>query len=146
MQSSTPELMKRLGLAVIGHVLPKTSALSDIIRDVHRGLLAAVITGVLLSSLVLLGCLMFYQFLIAEGLSHHGAVGLSAGLLFLLTIISGLIAEKYTSKAKQAKKKLTPFTADKTEANTASIESLLQAFIDGLCEEKDSVKKQSGHR
>lgn len=147
MQSSPSELVKRLGLAVIGQALPKTSALSEIIRDVRRGLLATVITGVLVSSFVLLGCLGFYQFLIAEGLSSHATIGLSAGLLLLLTIISGLVAEKYISKASQAKEKLTPFASEETGVET-SIESLFQAFVDGLIdgghsEKSDNARKQS---
>lgn len=140
MQSNTSEIMKRLGLAVIGQALPKTSALCEIINDLRLGLLATVITGVLVSSLVLLGCLLFYQFLITEGLTNHAAIGLSAGVLLLLSIISGLLAEKYISRTQKAKKKLAPLTSDDTEAN--NVDSLFKAFIEGLCEEEAGSQKQ----
>lgn len=142
MQPGISDLIKRIGLAVVGQALPETSALNEIVRDVQRGLLATVITGVLASFLVLLGGFGFYRFLLSEGLSDLTALSLSAGLLFLLTVIGALISNKYISKASQAKEKLKPFSGSSLEKNTY-LEPLFQAFLEGFLKKETSVEKQS---
>tara|TARA_B100001564_G_C20649203_1_gene675979 strand:- start:1112 stop:1624 length:513 start_codon:yes stop_codon:yes gene_type:complete len=139
MQPITFEWIKRIGLGAIGLILPKVSILSSIVRDVRRAMLATVMTGVLLSSCVLLGCLGLYQFLIAQGLSNLAAMSISGGLLLLMTIISGLVAEKYISKAKRIDDTLTPLDG-KYAMSDIGIEPLFQAFIDGLFEEEGVTK------
>jgi ABC-type transport system involved in multi-copper enzyme maturation permease subunit len=131
MEASTSTLLKRVGLAIIGQALPETSALEGMVKSVRRGLLATVVTGVLFGALLLLGCFGFYTLLISEGLSGTTAIVLSAGFLALMSIISGLIAEKHLSKVSKVKKKLSPLEGAAPEVN---IELLFSAFINGLCE------------
>jgi len=85
--------MKRIGLAVIGRALPEASALSSILQDVRRGLLATVVVGVLISAFILLLCFRLYQYLLAEGVSPHAALVIAASWTLLLAGIIGRIGE-----------------------------------------------------
>lgn len=142
MQTS-PELLKRLALGVIGQALPKASALSGMVQHVRRGLLATVVTGVLFSALLLLGCFSFYQFLLQSNISQAVALSFSAVLLFLLTITSGLVAEKYISKAAQQKQKLEIFPENNLKS-AVDLEHLFQAFVNGLYEKDQPTPKNEG--
>lgn len=131
METITSNLIKRIGLAAIGQALPETSALRGIMKHARHGLLATVIAGVLLAAFMLLGCFGFYYFLITEGLSTGAAIGLSAGFIFMLAVISGFIAEKHFSKVEEAKQRLTSFPQSHSDNQ---LEKLLTSFLEGMLE------------
>lgn len=123
-------LMKKLALAAVGQALPETSALTASLKATQRGLLLTVVTGVFVAALLLLALFGFYLFLRSEGVSSLTAICLLSGLLFLLTIITGLMAERHLNKATEVKKELDPFQGMGQLA--APVEEIVSAFVSGF--------------
>jgi len=137
MDRQMQQLLKRFAMAMAGQALPETSALATVLKDAQRGMLATVVTGVLIASIVLLASFGFYLFLQAEAVGQGMAVGLTLGLLALLTIISGLLAGRYVSRTQRAKQKL-GFFSKKHEPQTNEFEEIMNAFLQGLLHEEPS--------
>lgn len=149
MQGSTSRLLKQLGLAAMGQMLPDASALSPILGDMRKGLLATVVTGVLIASFLLLGCFAFYRFLSESGFSESASLAISAVILLMLALISGLFADKYISRTKRAKQDLSISFIDRhgntpnNEDTRAGIDlnGLVNAFIDGFAKEQSEAEQ-----
>ncbi|MGB1540155.1 MAG: hypothetical protein ACPG80_04285 [Rickettsiales bacterium] len=143
-EASNLQLVKRLALAVVGQALPETSALATLMDDARKALLATVVTGVLLSALLLLAAFGLYLFLVEEGLAASTAVFLGAGMVLLLAIISGLIADRYTARTQRAKRKLglfPPSDASKPSETRVELEPVIEAFLNGLLHPKEPTEE-----
>lgn len=132
-------LIKRIGLAILGEILPETAMLSKIVHDIQRAFLATLITGIFIAAFFLLACFAFYSFLTAKGMTEGLAMGSTLGVLLILTLISGLIAKKYLSRIKKAKEKL---TISSQKDAPAQVSAILSAFIDGLCQPDRPDRKE----
>lgn len=127
-QSST--LIKRLALAAVGQALPEASALSATLRVAQKGLLATVVAGVLLAGLIIVGLFGFYLYLVAAGVTQLTAIGIITLILFMLTVISGLVAERYLTKLPEVKQELSPFRG--SNGFDLPVQEMLSAFMEGI--------------
>ncbi|WP_417782259.1 hypothetical protein [Terasakiella pusilla] len=128
----TTEMMKRLGLAVLGYSLPETSTLRDLLQDARKGLLATVVMGVLIAAMLLLFCFGFYSFLMSEGVSVGLSLTISLFILSLLTFIAGLMANKHLARLEQTKEKLSPFEGEQSITRLIDADLLLREFLAGF--------------
>ncbi len=128
----TTEMMKRLGLAVLGYSLPETSTLRDLLQDARKGLLATVVMGVLIAAMLLLFCFGFYSFLMSEGVSVGLSLTISLFVLSLLTFIAGLMANKHLARLEQTKEKLSPFEGEQSITRLIDADLLLREFLAGF--------------
>lgn len=133
----TTEMMKRLGLAVLGYSLPETSTLRGLLQDARKGLLATVVMGVLIAAMLLLFCFGFYQFLLSEGVSVGISLSISLFILSLLTFIAGLMANKHVSRLEQTKEKLSPFEGEQSITRLIDTDLLLKEFLAGFNQTED---------
>lgn len=150
--TQSTDLLKRVALAFLGQALPEKSALHETVKQTQKGLLATVVTGVLLASFLIFGCYGFYLYLISEGLSRHSAIILGALFLLMLTIISALIANNYLSGLQDTKEKLSPFSTNTLDESLSSkssfqpsFEQLIQSFWDGFNEPQSKHPRQSSN-
>lgn len=123
-------IIKRLALAAVGQALPEQSALTDALKATQKGLMATVVAGVLIAAFLLLGVFGFYLLLRSEGVSLITSIVLIGAVLFMLSAITVLIAERYLSKAGEVKEKIDP--GDAVEQITEPIEQIVSAFINGI--------------
>lgn len=129
--SSGSTMLKKLAFAAVGQALPDKACLTASLRSTQIGLVATVAFGVFVASFLLLGLFGFYLLLRAEGVSQLTSFGLITGLLFMLTIITGLIAERYISKASDdVTEQMDPMTQVSDLAEP--VEQIITAFLDGI--------------
>lgn len=125
--------MKRIALAFLGQALPEERQLQKNLHYAKRGLLATIVTGVLLSALLVFLCYGLYLFLKMQGVSPLISMGLGASFLLFLVIISGLVADRNFSKLENLKEDLSLFPQQQQPfSSDVDISALLQSFWDGL--------------
>jgi len=137
MQKST--LIKQIGLALAGQILPDESALSGLASNIRKGLFATIVGGVLFAACVIAGVFGFYTFLIDEGISNIVATAICFSFLFLTSLLSMLFAKHYSRDVKNVKQKMSPSLGTNTDTILSDIVS---AFVDGLNEPKPHNKPQ----
>lgn len=133
MQESVPVTLKKLGLALLGQALPQASALSAMLGQLRRALMASVIAAVMLSVALLIGCYAFYIYLIAQGLGGDIALALTAGLVLLVALIGSLLADRHITRAAAMRQKLGLFTDDGRQDQADHLEAVVAGFVEGLC-------------
>ena len=140
MTGQTKVLMKQLAIALMGQALPNTSVLSAIVDDLRKGIFAMIVAGTLVTALIVLCCFGFYTFLVMEGLSKMGAIGITALILLMVSIISFMQAQKYLARTSEAKNKLGFFPEEKDAAGT--FEAVATSFIEGFLSEEKPLERK----
>ncbi|GJM03545.1 MAG: hypothetical protein DHS20C08_20460 [Rhodomicrobium sp.] len=136
--SSGSTMLKKLAFAAVGQALPDKASLTASLRATQIGLVATVAFGVFVASFLLLGLFGFYLLLRAEGVSQLTSFGLITGLLFMLTIITGLIAERYVSRASEdVTEQMDPMAQVGHLAEP--VEQIFSAFLDGILNQGSSA-------
>ncbi len=134
----TSTLIKRLALTALGQALPPASVLSDAAHHAKLGVIGSVITGAMFSAFVLVGCFMFYNYMLTEGVETQLALAIIAGFTLLLGVIGVYAVNGQVSKAAKLKRKMTPVNRNSIGAEA---ETLLHHFISGLCEQPEPKEK-----
>ena len=131
MRSPSSNLMRQIGMALLGHALPEPRVLAVTMSHFRKGVFATIMSGVLACAVILMASLAFYQYLLAEGLAEHAALLLTAGALTLIAVIMGLLARGHMYHVAATREYFGIFPKKTTQST--GIEEVVAAFLDGLC-------------
>ena len=121
-------LLKQLGAAMMGQMLPDASVLSEILQEVKKGMAASIAAAVLLSTAFLVLAFVLYEYLLLQGLTTIFAASVMAGFLALLSFICVLLADRYFSRIKKIKDN----RHGSLQTSPEDIQYIINAFLDGL--------------
>ena len=129
--------IERIIYAIIGQVLPKPSVLLAISKNIRKAMLATVVTGILIASLILLSCFGWYHFLLTQGVDKLPAITVTVVILVMLVIVAAVISEKYFNSLKSIKSELSLFSHDQEKI----FEVLYTQFVKGFCSHDEKREK-----
>lgn len=131
------DTMKRLGLWVLGQMLPREEVFDRHIRHMARGVTFLVCGGMIVASVFLAILGMLYIGLVEQGLSAVLAAAITGIVALLGSVICFQMADKSLTKASKLTEELNVSTPSlpKLEANVDLQEGaavLINAFLDGI--------------
>lgn len=140
MKKDEENLLKQILFLTFARILPKIPRFSSLINSTKKFLLCSAITGILLSSLILIVFLQFYQLLIILSFSKFNALNIIALGIFITFLISYYLAKRYFKKID-----ISENTDEKSiKKKTDDVLSILAtSFIEGFCNEKSKAEEQS---
>jgi hypothetical protein len=87
MKKETRSLLLQVAIAVLAWILPSLSTLTSLAENFRKGMLATIVAGVLLSSLILLGIFGGYKLLLFNGLSNISALFITLSVIGVFSIV-----------------------------------------------------------